>query len=53
MDEARRASQTWQQVVQSAGLNIGLNQFPGQHCHADARYRSDLVELPARSISFV
>ena len=39
MYKTRRGSQIWQQVLQAPGLNIGLNQFPGQHCHPDAGYR--------------
>ncbi len=35
--KARRGGQTRQQVLQAAGLNIGIDQLPGQHCHADAR----------------
>ena len=37
MHKSRRARQTWQQALQAAGLNIGLNHLPGDHCHADAR----------------
>lgn len=37
VDKARRAGETRQHLLQATGLNVGLDQLPGEHCHADAR----------------